>query len=104
MGSGFAKMKKQAKMMQDQLQKAQEELKNLEVEGSAGNGLVKVIANGESKIQSIQINPECVDPNDIEGLQDLIKAACEDAYAKVDEQSPMGDFSSSPLGSLPFGM
>ncbi len=104
MGSGFSKMKKQARLMQEQMQKAQEELKNLEVTGEAGNGLVKVTVTGESKVKSVQINPECVDPQDVEGLQDLIQAACEDAYAKVDENSPMGDFSSSPLGSLPFGL
>ena len=104
MGSGFSKMKKQARLMQEQMQKAQDELKNLKVTGEAGNGLVKATVNGECKIESISINPECVDPQDVEGLQDLLVAAFEDAYAKVDENSPMGDFSSSPLGSLPFGL
>lgn len=98
MGSGFAKMRKQARMMQDQLQKAQEEMKNISVEGEAGGGLVKVTVNGESKIQNVAINPECVDPSDVDGLQDLMKAACEDAYAKLEEQSPMDGL------SLPFGM
>ena len=83
MGSGFSKRKKEAKAMQEQLMKMQEQLKKTEVEGSAGNGLVTVKMNGEHELLSVSIKPECVDPDDIEGLEDLLKAAFADAHKKV---------------------
>ncbi len=95
MGSGFSKMKKQAKLMEEQLGKMQEELKNTEVIGSAGNGLVTITLSGDKKMKSISIKEDCVDKDDIEGLQDLIMAAFEDASSKVEENSSMP--------SLPFG-
>jgi nucleoid-associated protein EbfC len=95
MGSGFSKMKKQAKLMEQQLETMRSEMKNKQHTGVSGNGLVTVTINGEKEILSIKIKPECVDVNDLEGLQDLIKAACEDAYGKV-----AGD---SNLPNLPFG-
>lgn len=84
MGSGFSKMKKQARLMQDQFGKMREELKSKEVMGSAGNGLVTVTLNGEKVLKKISINPECVHPSDVEGLQDLIVAAFEDAAQKLE--------------------
>lgn len=90
MGSGFAKMKKQARMFEQQVEKMREEMQKVEVAGSAGNGLVTVILNGEKEMKQISIKPECVDPSDIEGLQDLIKAAYMDAFAKANELSNAG--------------
>lgn len=99
MGSGFSKMKKQAKLLEKQFAEAQEQMKNTQVEGEAGGGLVKLTLNGEKKLLSISINPECVDKDDIEGLQDLIVAAFENASQKLDENQPRaGGF---PAG-LPF--
>jgi len=95
MGSGFSKMKKQAKMMQEQMDKVKQQLQNVEVEAQAGGGLVKVKMNGEKAVKDIIINPECVDPNDIDGLKDLLIDAFNSASKKVDSQSDMG--------SLPFG-
>ncbi|PIS00594.1 MAG: nucleoid-associated protein [Chlamydiae bacterium CG10_big_fil_rev_8_21_14_0_10_35_9] len=89
MGSGFSKMKKQAKMMQDQMDKMKKEMQNLEVEGSAGGSLVKVVINGEKEVKKIVISPECVDPDDIDGLQDLIIGAFENAYQKLEQENPM---------------
>lgn len=92
MGTGFAKKKKQARMMQDQLKKFQEQMQNSEVTGSAGNGLVTITLSGEHEIKKIVIKPDCVDPEDIEGLQDLIKAAHNDATQQLRQQTPeMGD-------------
>lgn len=88
MGSGFSKMKKQARMMQEQLSMAKQNLENTLVEGKAGNGLVTVTLNGAKELKKLVIQPECVNPNDIEGLQDLIIAAFEEASHKVDSQSP----------------
>lgn len=95
MGSGFSKMKKQARMMQEQFSQMREQLAKETVEGSAGSGLVTVVLNGEKELKKISIKPECVNPNDVEGLQDLIVAAYEDAAGKLQKQD-------SPLGGLPF--
>lgn len=90
MGSGFSKRKKQAKEFQSQLLGMQESLKNTEVTGSAGNGLVTVKMNGENEVLQVKIKPECVDKDDIEGLEDLIKAACKDAHKQLAAQQPSG--------------
>lgn len=91
MGSGFLKKKKQAKMMQAQLSSMQEkfskQMDTMEVVGSAGNGLVNITLTGGNELKAIKINPECVDPEDVEGLETLIKAAYEDAMRKLKENS-----------------
>jgi DNA-binding YbaB/EbfC family protein len=87
MGSGYSKMKKQARLMEAQMQAMQENLKTVECEGSSGNGLVKVVLDGEKNIKSIKIKPECVDKDDIDGLQDLIIAALQQAQTKAEAQS-----------------
>ncbi|MBN4066794.1 YbaB/EbfC family nucleoid-associated protein [Simkania negevensis] len=87
MGTGFAKKKKQAKMLQQQFAKMQEELKSKTYTGQAGNGLVKMTINGENDLTDVSINPDCVDPDDIEGLEDLIKAAYNDAAKQSKETS-----------------
>ena len=95
MGSGYSKMKKQAKLMEQQLEIMRNDMKNKQVTGVSGNGLVTVKLNGEKELLEIQIKPECVDTSDLEGLQDLIKAACDDAYQKL---------SNDPTSNLPGGM
>jgi len=87
MGKGFAKKKKQARMMQDQLTKMQEQMEKAEVTGSAGNGLVTIVLSGQHEMKSIKIKPDCVDPEDIEGLEDLVKAAYKDAMDKLSESN-----------------
>jgi DNA-binding YbaB/EbfC family protein len=82
MGTGFSKQKKQAKMLQEQLGKMQEQMKTSEVIGEAGNGLVSITLNGDHDLLKIRIKKECVDPEDIEGLEDLIK----EAYTKAAKQ------------------
>ncbi len=78
-------MMKQVKKMQEQMVKAQEDLGNKSVEGTAGGGAVTVTANGHKKITQISIKPEAVDPEDVEMLEDLILTAVNDALSKVDE-------------------
>jgi len=87
-------MMRQVKKMQEQMLKAQEELGNKTVEGSAGGGVVTVTANGHKKILSISIKPEAVDPDDVEMLQDLVLAAVNDALNKAEElvANEMGRF------------
>jgi nucleoid-associated protein EbfC len=103
MGSGFSKMKKQAKLMEQQLETMRNEMKSKEVTGTSGNGLVTVIMNGEKELLKITVKPECVDASDLEGLQDLIKAACDDAYSKISNDSSGGGLSLPGGMSLPFG-
>jgi DNA-binding YbaB/EbfC family protein len=91
MGSGFSKLKKQRKQFQEQISKLQAELDVSEFEGSAGNGLVKVVLNGQKELKSITIQPDCVDREDIEGLQDLIQGAFKDASEKLEKSSPMNE-------------
>jgi DNA-binding YbaB/EbfC family protein len=97
MGSGFSKMKKQAKQFEAQYEKMREDLKQQEVTGTAGGGLVTVILTGDHALKKIDIKPACVDPNDVEGLQDLIKAAFDDANQKLEQAS-----GESPMGNFPF--
>lgn len=80
---------KQAQQMQDQMQR---QMSAIRVEGSAGGGMVKAEMSGNKEILSITIDKEAVDPNDVEMLQDLVKAAVNEAARKVDEemQSSMG--------------
>lgn len=85
MGSGFSKMKKQARMMQEQVSQMREKMASTTVEGTAGAGLVTVTLSGEKELKKITIKPDCVNPNDIEGLQDLIVAAFEDASRKIEK-------------------
>lgn len=77
-------MMKQMQKMQKDMAKAQEALVEERVEGTAGGGMVTVIANGHKEIVEVKVNEEVVDPDDIEMLQDLIVAATNDALKQVD--------------------
>ncbi len=94
MGTGFAKKKKQARQMQAQMSKLHDslssKLETIEAEGSAGNGLVRITLSGAGEMKRIRINPECVDPEDIEGLEALVKAAHKEAYDKIQEMTKDG--------------
>jgi hypothetical protein len=86
-------MMKQAQQMQ---QKLQEEIAAIRVEGSAGGGMVTVKMDGQKSVLGVKIDPEVA--SDIEMLQDMIVAACNDAAKKVDEQA------SSKMGGMLGGM
>lgn len=79
---GMGNMMKQAQKLQSQMLKMQEELGGKTVEATAGGGMVRVTANGKQQIVSIQIEPEVVNPDDVEMLQDLVTAAVNDALIK----------------------
>lgn len=74
---------KQAQQIQAKMAKLQEELGDKTVEASAGGGMVTVVVNGRQEILSIQIDPEVVNPDDLEMLQDLILAAVNDGLNKA---------------------
>ena len=82
---GIGDMMKQVQKMQAKMEQMQTELENARVEGVAGGGMVKVVANGKNDILSIAIDPEVVDKEDIEMLQDLIMAAVNQAKEKAQE-------------------
>ena len=86
-GMDMQALMRQAQKMQSDMARAQEELKETVVEGVAGGGMVKVKANCANDILGIEINPEVVDPEDVEMLQDLITAAVNEAMRQVDEMS-----------------
>ena len=91
-------MMKQARKMQEQLAAAQDKLKDIEVSASAGGGMVKVTATGEMEVTSITIDPEAIDPDDVELLQDMVLAAVNDALAQAQ------DAANKQMGAVTGGM
>ncbi|MDV6379411.1 YbaB/EbfC family nucleoid-associated protein [Sporosarcina sp. GW1-11] len=87
-------MMKQMQKMQKKMAEAQEKLGEERMEGTAGGGMVKVIVSGHKEVLEVIIDPEAVDPEDVEILQDLIVIATNEAIAKAEEisNSTMGQF------------
>ena len=85
-GMNMQALMKQAQQMQEQLKKAQEELKASEFVGSAGGGMVKVTVSGAKEVRAVSITPQAIDPDDIEMLEDLVTAAVNDALNKAAEK------------------
>ncbi|WP_428912463.1 YbaB/EbfC family nucleoid-associated protein [Niallia sp. Krafla_26] len=88
------KMMKQMQKMQKDMAKAQEELGEQKIEGTAGGGMVTVVVTGHKQVVDVIIKEEVVDPEDVEMLQDLVLAATNDALKKADEltEQTMGQF------------
>ena len=84
MPGNMANLMKQAQKMQQDMQEKQAELEAREYDIQAGGGVVKLKINGKRQILSIDIDPEIVDPDDIETLQDLLVAAMNEAIKTVD--------------------
>jgi DNA-binding YbaB/EbfC family protein len=84
---GMQDLLKQAKKMQEDLAKAQDELANMVIEGTSGGGMVKIEMNGKHQVLSLKIDPEVVDTDDIEMLEDLIMAAINEAQDKITKTS-----------------
>jgi DNA-binding YbaB/EbfC family protein len=86
MGGGInVNMIKQAQKMQQDMLKMQEEMENKEYEATVGGGMVKAVVNGKHTVLSVEINPEAIDPEDVEMLQDLVVAAVNQALRKCEE-------------------
>ena len=94
-------MMKQVQQMQAEMLKAQEELKNEVVEASAGGGMVTVKVTGDLELKEVLIDPEAVDPEDVEMLQDMVLAAVNEAIRSAQELASrkMGD-AAGGLGGL----
>ena len=80
-------MMKQVQRMQRQMEETTKELEEKQYEASAGGGAVKVTVSGKKEVLSVKLDPEVVDPDDIEMLEDLIVAATNEALRQVDEAS-----------------
>ena len=80
---GMGNLAKMAQQMQADMARAQQELDELRVEGTAGGGVVKAVVTGKLDIVSVSIDPEVVDPDDLEDLQDLVVAAVTDAQTNA---------------------
>jgi DNA-binding YbaB/EbfC family protein len=78
---GMGNLAKMAQQMQADMARVEQELQDLQVEGSAGGGVVKAVVTGKQEIVSLTIDPSVVDPDDVEMLQDLVVAAVADALA-----------------------
>jgi nucleoid-associated protein EbfC len=87
MGGGQAGMMRQIQQLQEDMAKAQEALGSETVEVTAGGGAVAVVMNGHQKVMSIKIDPEAVDPEDVETLQDMIVAAVNQAVDKSQDMA-----------------
>ena len=93
-GMNINQIMKEAKKMQADIQKSQEELGNKEFSATAGGGAIEVVVSGDKVLKSITIKQEVVDPDDVEMLQDLIVTCVNEAMGKVDsaQASELGKF------------
>ena len=85
-GMNQMQMMKQAQKMQQDLLKMQQEMETKEYEATAGGGVVTAVANGKRELLRITIDPEAVDPDDVEMLQDMVVAAANEALRKADAE------------------
>lgn len=97
-GMNMQQMMKQARKMQEQMVAMQEQLATKTVEASAGGGMVKVSVNGNMQLESVTIDPDTLDPDDVEMLQDMIVAAANEAIRG------MGDIANREMGAITGGM
>ena len=109
MPAGFGRpdmnsLMRQAQKMQENLMKMQEELQAKEYEATAGGGVITAVCGGNRELKSITIDPEAVDPEDVEMLQDMIVAAVNEAMKQADEASQelMGKMTGGLGGGFPF--
>ena len=104
MPGGMTNLMKQAQRMQRQMEEKQKELEEKIYTATAGGGAIEVSVNGKKELTAVKLDPEAVDPEDVETLQDLIVAAVNAALKQAAEESEavMGQITSGLSGSLPF--
>ena len=86
-GMNQMQMMKQAQKMQQDLLRMQEEMQTKEYEATAGGGVITAVVNGQKELLRVTIDPEAVDPEDVEMLQDMVVAAVNEAMRKADAES-----------------
>jgi len=94
-GGNMQQLMRQAQKLQDQMAKTQQELDEREYTAQAGGGMVSVTASGKGEIKGIAIQPACVDPEDVEMLQDMVLAAVNEAIrlGKEERERELGKIS-----------
>ena len=97
-GGNMGALMQQAQKMQRDIEAAKAEIDALEVDATAGGGVVKIVISGTHEIKSLTIDPSAVDPDDVEMLQDMIVAAVNEAMKQADEAS--GAMMSKMTGGL----
>lgn len=108
MKQNIGALMRQAQQLQANMQKAQEELASLEVVGESGGGMVKVTMNGRNEVRRVQIEPSIAAAGDVEMLEDLVAAACNDATRRAAEAAQtkmsglVGGMGLPPGFKLPF--
>jgi len=98
MGGNMSQMLKQAQKMQEDMAKMQAELQTKTVDASSGGGMVNVVVSGKMELVELKIKPEAVDPEDVEMLEDMIKAALNEGLRKAQEMT------SNEMGKLTGGL
>ena len=106
-GGGMGNMNnlmKQAQKMQRQMEQAQAALEEEEVTAAAGGGAVEVTVSGKKEVTKVHIDPEVVDPDDVEMLEDLIMAATNEAMSEIEAkaQASMSAITGGMGGGMPF--
>jgi DNA-binding YbaB/EbfC family protein len=89
---------KMLQQMQNRIQKMQQELEDTDVEGTAGGGAVRVTVNGLRTVKSVKIDPDAVDPSDIEMLEDMVLAAIQEAMKSAE------DLATQKMGAITGGI
>ena len=84
-GANMQQLMRQAQKMQQDMQRAQEELQAREFSATAGGGMVTAVVNGAKQLTKLTISPDCVDPDDVEMLEDLVTAAVNEALRNAAE-------------------
>ena len=102
MGMDMNKLLQQMGQMQEEMQKAQDELEHETIESSAGGGMVTVTVNGAGEIMQIKIDPKAIDPDDPELLADMVLAAVNEAIrsARSLQETKLGGLAGGALGGL----
>ena len=98
MPGNMGNLMKQAQKMQRQMEEASKELEEKEVTAAAGGGAVEVTVSGKKEVTKVKIDPEAVDPDDVEMLEDLIMAATNEALRQIEE------FSQAPMSKITGGL
>lgn len=104
MPGNMSNLMKQAQRMQRQMEESQKELESAEFTAAAGGGAVEVTVTGKKEVTKVKLDPEAVDPDDVEMLEDVIMAAVNEALRKADEASAanMAKLTGGMGGGLPF--
>lgn len=104
MPGNMSNLMKQAQRMQRQMEESAKELESKEFTAAAGGGAVEVTVTGKKEVSKVKLDPEAVDPDDVEMLEDLIMAATNEALRKADEASAanMAKLTGGFGGGLPF--